>query len=457
MKIFRSIISNLAIFMLSLLLAVLIWFVASQENDPVLLQSYEPPLNIVAKPPDSTLELSTGTIVVVVEAPSTILRDLSSDDLSATLDLSEIPLGEEVSIPVTINAKVPGVTVNTPSPDTVEVRLEQLVTREIPVVLDIRGSVARGHTQGDALADPQTITVVGTTEQVEPLDSARVTVFLNNVRETVVTSPFPIYYDRQGRVASISGLDNVSHESVKVTIPVAESADFAEKIIDVDWTGSPADGYRLLGISVDPPTALLQGLPTRLTALSQVLTEPIDITGLTETFSQQVTLNLPEGITTDGTQVFSVNVEIEPILSTAVYIRPVEFQGVGKGLSAIANPADARIALFGPLPILDSLTEDEVRVTVDTFGLLTGTYSLEPVVDFPDRGLELRSVQPPLITVEITTSLQITETSRLINDDKITASLELAKRAAPTQSSLSATPHPPFILHPTSFSERNKL
>ncbi|MFO7680384.1 MAG: CdaR family protein [Chloroflexota bacterium] len=431
---------------MSLLLAALIWLVASQEKNPVLLQSYELPLSIVGKPADSTLDLSTDTIVVIVEAPSNVLRNLSSDDFSAVLDLSQIPLGEEVFIPVTIKPKVSGVTVNTPSPDTVRARLDQLITREIPVVLDIRGSAARGHTQGEALADPQTIIVVGTSEQVEPLDSARVTVFLNNVRETVVTSPFPIFYDRQGRVASSSGLHSVSHESVQVTIPVAESADFAEKIIDVDWTGSPADGYRLLGISVDPPTVLLQGLPTRLTALAQVLTEPIDITGLTETFSQQVTLNLPDGITMDGGDDFSVTVEIEPILSTAVYIRPVEFQGIGKGLTASADPEDARIALFGPLPILDSLTEDEVRVTVDTFGLLTGTYSLEPVVTFPERGLELRSVQPPLITVEITAtitnSLTTTETSRLIKEGITAVSAKPTTNQKISQNN--DTSHPPL-------------
>ena len=89
-------------------------------------------------------------------------------------------------------------------------RLEQLVSREVPVVLDIRGSVARGHTQGEPLVDPQTITVVGTADEVEPLDSARVTVFFNNVRDTVTSTPFPIFYNRQGQIASISGLDSVS-------------------------------------------------------------------------------------------------------------------------------------------------------------------------------------------------------------------------------------------------------
>ena len=417
MNLFRSFLSKFTIFILSLLLAILIWIIASQENDPALLQSFPLPVDIVGQTEDSNLDISTETIIVVVEAASSVMQTLEPDDFSAVIDLRDVIVGEEIALPVTVNTKTSGVSINSYSPETVDVLLEQLVTKDVPVVLDIRGSVARGHTQGDPLIDPATITVVGTAEQVEPLDAARVTVFLNNVRDTFTSTPFPVFYDRQGQIASVSGLDKVSAESVAVTIPVEESADFAEKIIDVDWSGSPADGYRLLSINVEPPSALLQGSPSQLNALTQLSTEPIDITGLTETFVQPVTLELPTGITLDAVQGYTVTVEIEPIFTTAVYNRPIEFQGVEEGMDAIATPEEARVVLFGPLPILDSLTEDEVHVAVDAFGLVTGTYSLEPVITFPERGLELRSIQPPLITVEITptmtNTITNTETSRL--------------------------------------------
>ncbi|MCA9975913.1 MAG: hypothetical protein KC413_09200 [Anaerolineales bacterium] len=54
------------------------------------------------------------------------------------------------------------------------------------------------------------------------------------------------------------------------------------------------------------------------------------------------------------------------------------------------------------------MLDEEVQVTIDLFGLMTGTYSLEPDVSFPDRGIELRSIQPAQVTVEITTPLTFT-------------------------------------------------
>lgn len=193
MKIFRNILSNFLTFLLSLLLAILIWLNASQENDPTRLQSFQIPIDFIGQPENSTLVASDENMVFVVEAPASVMDQLTTDDFTAVVDLSQVDLGEDVAVDVNVQPKVRGVTITSPSPNQVTVRLEQLVTRDIPVVLDVRGSVARGHTQGDPLVDPETITVVGTEAQVNRLDSARVTVFLNNVSETVVTSPPPFF------------------------------------------------------------------------------------------------------------------------------------------------------------------------------------------------------------------------------------------------------------------------
>jgi YbbR domain-containing protein len=401
MKFARDLFSNLFTLLLSLLLAILIWLNASLENNPIRLQSFQIPLEYIGQPENAVLVAEIESVVIIVEGRSSIINQLTSEDFPAYIDLSRVPLGEDTMVNVVVQPRRTGIDVNSISPAQVKVRLDQLVSREVPVVLDIRGSVARGHTQGTPLADPEAITVVGTPAQVDRLDSARVTVFLNNVSDTVVASQLPIFYDRQGRVASTSGLRSVSHEEVRVTIPVEESADYAEKFIEVDWRGTPADGYRLLSIQVDPPSLLVRGLPTRLTEITQIRTEPIDITGLTETFTQQVALNFPIGITPDEVQVIKVTVEIEPILTTGVYNRPVEVLGVEPGLTAVVQPEEVRVVLFGPLPVLDTLPEGEVRVTVDAIGLLTGTYSLEPTVTLPDRGVELRSVQPAVVNITI--------------------------------------------------------
>ncbi len=410
-KLAQSLFSNLITLLLSLALALLIWLQAQQTENPIRSQLLEISVNFVGQPSNSILVSPAirEDVLISFSGPTSVVSELTADDFSATVDLSQVGFGAEAPASIQVQPNNPDVTILFVSPEQLTVHLEQSVTREIPVELDIRGSVARGHTQGDALIEPQVITVSGIASQIDQLDVARVTVFLNSERETKVDTYQPIFYDKQGRVASVSNL-TLSTEDVKVTIPVNETAGFAEKLITVNWVGVPAPGYRLLNVSVSPPSVLIQGRPTQVNLLTSVQTEPIDVTGLTSSFTQNAILQLPEGITQSDVQEILVTIEIEPILTTNTYNPSVQLRGLATGLEAVLFPPELRVVLFGPLPVLDTLTLEEIEVTVDLFGLDVGTYNLPPDVDFPDRGIELRSIQPSLITVSITRTLPITST-----------------------------------------------
>ena len=99
MNLFRSFLSKFTIFILSLLLAILIWIIASQENDPALLQSFPLPVDIVGQTEDSNLDISTETIIVVVEAASSVMQTLEPDDFSAVIDLRDVIVGEKLVNP----------------------------------------------------------------------------------------------------------------------------------------------------------------------------------------------------------------------------------------------------------------------------------------------------------------------------------------------------------------------
>jgi YbbR domain-containing protein len=406
----RNLLSNLATLGLSLVLALIIWVNAVQSDDPVRNQFIQVPVQFIGQTTDSRLLSPSQQLVqVVFEGPTSVMRQMSGDDFRAVVDLSTVPFGQETAVDVNVTTDTRGVRILSQSPEQITVLVDQLVTRSIPVQLEMRGTVARGHEHGEPLLEPDFITISGTASQVEPLAFARATVFLNNDRETVIARPQLIIYNRQGRIASTSGLD-LSTEQVQVTIPVDETAGVAERLITVSWIGEPAPGYRLLSVEVEPASVLIEGLPTQLARLNRVQTEPIDITGLEESFRQQVALDLPNGIALIEVEEIFVSIEIEPLLTTSVYNLEPELRRLEDGLQAQVTPAEVQIVLFGPLPILNTLLEDEVSVKLDLLGLGVGTYNLIPIVDFPERGIELRSVQPNLISVEITELITDTET-----------------------------------------------
>ncbi len=410
----NSLLEIVATLFVALSLAIVIWFNATQTEDPIRTRFVEVPIQVVGLPAGTVLVSGEPreSVQIRLEGPDSVLREVVPDDYVATVDLSQVPPGQTIQVPIDVTGGHESVTISFITPESIEVRLEQLVSREVPVELDVRGTVARGHTQGEPLIDPSIINVSGPASRVNDLDFALVTLFLNNAVETTTETAQPIFYDRGGRVASVTGLE-LDTNTVMVTMPVEESAGFAEKLVNVIWTGEPAPGYRLISVTADPPSVLVEGRPAQITALPSVRTEPIDITGLTESFQQVAVLDLPTGIAVDPEQVVTVYIEVEPILTTDSFNRIPQLLGMAEGFEGILTPDEVRVVLFGPLPVLDSLQDDDIRVTLDVFGLEPGRYSMIPDVDVPDRGIEIRSVQPTAVTVVITPTIPLTNTEEI--------------------------------------------
>lgn len=399
MRFIRSFFSGFTTLILALVLAIVIWATAIRVNDPVEGRTLEVPVNIIGKEADTeVLGSPPESVLITLQGPVSALEQLSPADFNVSIDLSEVPYGE-ADVPIQVGGGVELVDILSVFPESAQLQLEQIVTREIPIDLQIRGEVARGHRIGDARLEPETIQVTGPADRVDQIGESRVIVFVDNDREDISELRRPTFYDMRGDVASTVGL-TLNPREVEVIVPIQELAGFAEKPITVDWNGEPAPGYRLLDVKVEPSSIQVTGAPGILESL-RVQTEPIDITGLDETTTQQVALNLPDGIGLVELQPILVTVEIEPILTSSVVQKPVEVRALSEGLEAILDPEEVRVFLFGPLPTLDSLTENDVRVTVDLLNLITGTHVVEPFVSVSADEVEVRSTQPAQISVII--------------------------------------------------------
>jgi hypothetical protein len=133
----------------------------------------------------------------------------------------------------------------------------------------------------------------------------------------------------------------------------------------------------------------------------------------------------------------------------------VEERGLEEGLEAIIEPQEVRVFMFGPLPVLESLADDDVRVTVDLFGLMTGTHILDPLVTVSANEVEVRSTQPAQVTVvitgAITTTNAITPSATLLPDLVAVGDFTTrAKGVGDSTNSLGGLPGVDFALSPSS-------
>jgi hypothetical protein len=145
-----------------------------------------------------------------------------------------------------------------------------------------------------------------------------------------------------------------------------------------------------------------------------------------------------------------VTVEIEPILISSVVERVPEVRALGEELTATVSADTVRVFLFGPLETVDSLEEDDVRVTLDLLNLEAGVYNIEPIVAISANEVEVRSVQPALISVIITPVVVVTETvtTTTVLQPETSVLPALPQPGLPDSAPAASNAHPPATLMP---------
>lgn len=82
---------------------------------------------------------------------------------------------------------------------------------------------------------------------------------------------------------------NITPSSVKVT--VEETMTKTVRVVAV-LAGEPEKGYHVKSIDVTPPDVEIEGIKSEVARIKNVKTEPLDMTGSNETFTQDMKLDL---------------------------------------------------------------------------------------------------------------------------------------------------------------------
>ncbi len=399
---------NISTFILSMILATLVWFVAVREENPPVEADYGPSIPLEVE------NLPTGTVIfgdvpdrvsLHLRAPQTSWDQLSPSKFRAWIDLSNLQPGMH-DVPVQVEVSDRSVTVVSISPSTVNVRLEALVEAKVPIKVNVLDSVPIGYISRSPTVTPITATVTGPSSVVNQVTQAVADVYLRNAKETINRTADLTARDSNGDTVSRVTLDPAK---VDVTVPIEQRFGYRDVAVRVPVTGEVAAGYWISNIMVEPSTVTIVGGPAALQKLpGYIETFPIDVTGATSNITERVAFSLPTGVSVvqpetgangenSGAQ---VQIQVAAVEGGQTVQRIVTLQGVGENLFAVARPQRVDVILSGPLPRLQALTLQDVKVIVDLFGLGTGVHKVKPNVVVPES-LRVESVLPDTIEVQI--------------------------------------------------------
>jgi YbbR domain-containing protein len=405
---------NISTFFLALILAIGVWAAAVNASDPNEELTYPKPIPIEIVGQDTNLLITNAyseQIALTLRAPHSIWKQLiaSEDNIHAILDLSGLGAGEYTLEPqIQIGTQPTRIVSFVPS--TVHITLEELTTRTLPIDVHISGEPSIGYRAGTPVWIPEEVTVSGAKSLVDKVKTARVFFNLSNAREDIDEMLSLEILDEQEQ--PIHGV-NLSPEKIQLRIPVSQQGGYRDVAVKVGVTGQVANLYRLTNISVFPPVITVYSADTQLiNELPGVVeTEPLDIEGISEDISARLKLILPENVSIVGDQSVLVQVSVEAILgSMTISEKPLEIINLAPALYAELSPQNIDVIVSGPLPALDTLNPEDLRVIVDLANLTPGEYQLAPIVEILNEKIKVESILPESIKVTISDTPPATST-----------------------------------------------
>ena len=269
---------------------------------------------------DGTEDLENVTIRA--EVPMKYFRTVDSSTFSIRLDLSRITAPGVQEVKLTAQTSNYGEVKEIMEP-TVNVTVEEFSTRNripvssMPVYLN---EAPEGYYCGDMTCDTTAVNVKGPRSVVSQIARCRILYTypenLTGYYRDSTACPFA-FFDASGNELDSSNLtvtaDGWTIETITVSRAFYPQSDV--RLSDIGAvTGTPAEGYEIKSVSFDPSTVAIAAEDiSLLTDGLAFLSESIDVTGMSESFTKVVRLSRPEEYIRLSTEIVHVTVEIGPV------------------------------------------------------------------------------------------------------------------------------------------------
>jgi YbbR domain-containing protein len=175
-----------------------------------------------------------------------------------------------------------------------------MVSKQVDLVVEEVGSLADSDFKLQSLTPSVTsVMVIGPKSEVDKATHARARLLLKTI-EPLKPKPIPtdiVVLDKSGSELRLVKSDphTVYVTPIIVAAPVEKTV-----IVEANFVGSPAPGFRLNGYKLDKETISISGRSAVLAALSKISTQPIDVSGITSDRHFKAKLVFPSGTQATG-------------------------------------------------------------------------------------------------------------------------------------------------------------
>ena len=403
---------NLALKIVSLLFAMLIWGYVMIEVNPKRVKTItDVPISFSGESSLHDRGLAVRgdrddilrNVTVRVKVQLTDYTGLDASDISASVSLR--PVNKADTYKLKIDATSSLGTVENVSPSEITIEVDELATMLVPIDVEYSGELPDGYWKSEPTLASQSIKVSGPRDDVSTISKAICTIDLEDRTTSYNEAILLKYVDKNGdEIDTALFLDTLPSVVVKMDVMriVELPINAADAVFGAD--ALPAN-YEIYDVVATPPTVRVVGSENALSGLTGIKIENIDVSGSTSSVQQNVVITAPEGTTLLDDPNITVYVGIREKQDSAQFKGvPIETKGLGKKLTAELSATECEVNITGRTSLMKLLQRKDVSVYVDLTGLTAGTYKITPMVSLASKEMQTDlqwTVSLPEVTVTI--------------------------------------------------------
>lgn len=396
--------------LLSVFLAVILWLYVRAEKDPVSDARIR---NIPVQITGSSVLTSKGLTVAglsndrvsaTLQAPASVLSDISRKNITATIDVSRIDEAGEHTLSYNIvlptNVNTDGVVIQEKAPETITVTVEKLYTSTLPIEFRFEGSVAKGYQAGTPTIDPVNVTISGAVEQVNRVARAVVVLEAKDLKEQY-TGDLPIrLLDANGD--ELKDLEvELSSETAYIVYPIVVVKEIPLTVNVI--AGGGATQENISEPLIVPSKITVAGTQEDIDHLTEISLGSIDLSKVVGTSNFTFTIDLDPSLeNVTGITEAKVTVTVSGLETRSFEVGNIKLQNIPRGYSAKADTEAKTVYVRGTADELAMIDSSQLRIVADLKEVTgSGTYTI-PVRVYLDAGTEVGVIGDYSIVVSVT-------------------------------------------------------
>ncbi|MBU1109006.1 MAG: hypothetical protein KKB51_20170 [Candidatus Riflebacteria bacterium] len=385
--------------LLSILLGVFAWIYVNLVIPPEIRRNLTAEVEYRNIPEMVKISPQKHTVQVQIEGTRRdFILSNSSGRVQVNVDLYNVRPGQ-AQLPVRVTA-APGLSVVSVSPPQVHIEVIPLVQKKFDIKVEVQGIPAEGYLADEPRYTPEQVTLVGPERLISRVTSCVVEVNLDQIKNSI----------SEQRAIKVLLEPGVSNENISVT-PDKTSLDITVKqgyptktlqLAKPVFINRVPEGKKLENFKITPVSVVVTGPARLLNQINDLSFKPIDLSGIAQTASIPVKLELPERIKLFSTEMPVIEIELLDSKVGRTYDSlPFELKKTSNQYTSV-SVSSYSIDVEGFLKDIALVRNAQLQMILDIEKMKPGSYTvnLSAPVGLPDN-VSVLKIRPDKLNINI--------------------------------------------------------